>query len=275
MPPTTAATVFTAVMATGFGLVIGSFLNVVIYRAPRGQSIVRPASRCPRCGAELSGWENVPVVSWLALRGRCRHCHEPISARYPLVETALGASFGVLAWAVGPAAALAPVLLIWAAILSAAVIDLDRLRVPRMVVAAEALGAFGLLLLSLVEHGEARIGWGALGAVLSAGAGAIGARHPSDRAWGRIATVAVLGWVTGWFWPAGGLIVAGLTALAATLGLVARSIARRRDDHEPLDHGQEAAGTSGRARWSGAGWLLPLAAGVFWVVVAGAALRGP
>jgi len=275
MPPTTAATVFTVVMSAGFGLVIGSFLNVVIYRAPRGQSIVRPASRCPRCGAGLSGWENVPVVSWLALRGRCRHCHEPISARYPIVETTLGASFAVIGWAVGPAGALAPVVLICAATLSAAVIDLDRLPVPKMVVAAEALGAIGLVVLSLVEHGNARLGWGALSAVLTAAFGAISARHPADRAWGRIATVAVLGWAAGWLWPAGGIIVAGLTALAATLALVTWSAARNRDHQAARHHRPEVVRTSGPAGWLADGWLLPLAAGAFWVLVAGATLRGP
>ncbi len=68
------------------GLVIGSFLNVVIARVPHGQSIVRPRSRCPRCGHTLSWWENIPVFSWLALRGKCRGCKLPISIRYPLIE---------------------------------------------------------------------------------------------------------------------------------------------------------------------------------------------
>ena len=68
------------------GLVVGSFLNVVIYRVPQGMSVVSPRSACPSCGTQIAERDNVPVVSWLLLRGRCRHCHEPISARYPLVE---------------------------------------------------------------------------------------------------------------------------------------------------------------------------------------------
>ena len=68
------------------GLVIGSFLNVVIARVPHEESIVRPGSRCPRCGHALSWYENIPVFSYLALRGRCRSCKATISARYPLVE---------------------------------------------------------------------------------------------------------------------------------------------------------------------------------------------
>ncbi len=68
------------------GLTIGSFLNVVVYRLPRGESLAYPGSHCPRCGNPVRAYDNVPVLSWLLLRGRCRNCHEPISARYPLVE---------------------------------------------------------------------------------------------------------------------------------------------------------------------------------------------
>ena len=68
------------------GLTIGSFLNVVVYRLPRGESLSVPGSHCPRCGNPVRAYDNVPVLSWLMLRGRCRQCHEPISARYPMVE---------------------------------------------------------------------------------------------------------------------------------------------------------------------------------------------
>jgi leader peptidase (prepilin peptidase)/N-methyltransferase len=75
-----------AVLAGLFGLIVGSFMNVVIHRLPRGESVVKPRSRCPGCGTELKARDNVPVLSWLVLRGRCRYCGEPISPRYPLVE---------------------------------------------------------------------------------------------------------------------------------------------------------------------------------------------
>lgn len=75
------------------GLAVGSFLNVVIARIPHGQSIVRPRSRCPKCGHQLSWYENIPVISWLALRGRCRGCKAPISPRYILVELLTGLLF--------------------------------------------------------------------------------------------------------------------------------------------------------------------------------------
>lgn len=76
----------TATFAGVFGAMIGSFLNVVVYRLPRRESIVRPASHCPACGATVRPYDNVPVLSWLLLRGRCRNCSNAISARYPLVE---------------------------------------------------------------------------------------------------------------------------------------------------------------------------------------------
>ena len=75
------------------GLLVGSFLNVCIYRLPRRESIVWPASRCPKCGRQLAWFENVPVVSWLALRGRCRTCGDSISPMYPLVELATAVMF--------------------------------------------------------------------------------------------------------------------------------------------------------------------------------------
>ena len=74
--------------AAVLGLVVGSFLNVVAWRLPLGQSLVRPRSRCPHCAADVSPYDNVPVLSWLVLRGHCRRCGGSISARYPVVEAA-------------------------------------------------------------------------------------------------------------------------------------------------------------------------------------------
>ncbi|HWP06945.1 MAG TPA: prepilin peptidase [Polyangiaceae bacterium] len=88
--------VFLIVFAVALGLVLGSFLNVVIYRLPRGENIAFPGSHCPHCGQPIKPYDNIPVLSWLVLRGRARCCKAPISPRYPLVE-AIG---GLLAWAV-------------------------------------------------------------------------------------------------------------------------------------------------------------------------------
>ncbi len=86
-------------LAVVFGLFVGSFLNVVVYRTPLGLSVSTPRSFCPTCDRQLAWWENVPVVSWLALRGRCHTCHQPISVRYPLVESTTAVVFGLVAWA--------------------------------------------------------------------------------------------------------------------------------------------------------------------------------
>jgi len=112
------------------GLAIGSFLNVVIWRVPRGESVVRPASRCPGCGHEISHLDNVPVLSWLVLRGRCRHCGMRISPRYPLVELATAALFAGFAVRFGPHVVLVAYLYLAAIGLALALIDLDHKRLP-------------------------------------------------------------------------------------------------------------------------------------------------
>lgn len=89
------------VVAGLLGSFLGSFLNVCIVRLPLEQSIVRPRSRCPRCGTPIAWFDNIPVVSWLALRGRCRHCREPISVQYPLVELVTAGLWAAAAWAYG------------------------------------------------------------------------------------------------------------------------------------------------------------------------------
>jgi prepilin signal peptidase PulO-like enzyme (type II secretory pathway) len=91
---------FVVVLAFALGACIGSFLNVVLWRVPRGESVVSPPSRCPGCGQQLGPRELVPVLSWVAQRGRCRHCEVRISARYPLVELGTGVLFAVVAWLV-------------------------------------------------------------------------------------------------------------------------------------------------------------------------------
>src|SRR5512145_1441347 len=84
----TSLRVLMALWAALFGATVGSFLNVVVARLPAGESVVHPRSRCPRCRSPIAWYDNVPVLSWLLLRARCRACGSPISARYPLVELA-------------------------------------------------------------------------------------------------------------------------------------------------------------------------------------------
>ncbi len=90
-----------AAVAGVFGALIGSFLNVCVYRLPMNQSLVRPRSRCPSCGTMVAWYDNVPVLSWLALRAKCRHCREPISWQYPLVELTVAAIWAGSVWWLG------------------------------------------------------------------------------------------------------------------------------------------------------------------------------
>ncbi len=121
---------FYVAASLAFGLVIGSFLNVVIHRLPRGESLVRPGSHCPACGHAVAPFDNVPVLSYLWLHGRCRTCRGRISLRYPAVEIATGLLFAAVAARYG----LTPMTLVWqiftAALIAAAMIDFDHRIIP-------------------------------------------------------------------------------------------------------------------------------------------------
>jgi leader peptidase (prepilin peptidase)/N-methyltransferase len=146
------------------GLAVGSFLNVVIHRVPRNESLLRPASRCPGCHAPIRPWHNVPVLSWLALRGRCAGCRTPISARYPLVEVGTAALFVAVTARLGVTAALPAYLYLAAVGVALAVIDLDVLRLPdRIVLPSYAIGGL-LLLVAVVADGDAGAAWRAVAA---------------------------------------------------------------------------------------------------------------
>ena len=116
------------------GLCIGSFLNVVVYRLPRHESLVRPASHCPGCGVAIRWYDNIPVVSWLVLRGKCRACGTRISARYILVESITGGAFVLAMWHFGLSW---PLLIAWAfiaAMVAIAFIDYDHMIIPNKIV---------------------------------------------------------------------------------------------------------------------------------------------
>jgi len=121
---------FVSIAALVFGLAIGSFLNVVIYRLPRGESLVRPGSRCPSCRVALSARDNVPVLAYLWLRGRCRHCGSKISIRYPAVELLTGLVFAAIAWRHGATPMTAVWCLFAAGLIAASVIDIDHRIIP-------------------------------------------------------------------------------------------------------------------------------------------------
>ena len=113
-----------------FGLLVGSFLNVVIYRVPRGESVVRNGSHCTSCGHQLAWYENLPVLSWIALRGRCRVCKSSISRRYPLVELGTAVLFALAAARVDRWLELVAYLVAFGGLIALATIDIDLRRVP-------------------------------------------------------------------------------------------------------------------------------------------------
>lgn len=237
-----------AVIVGVFGSLIGSFLNVVIFRVPTGRSIVSPPSACTRCGSRIRGYDNIPVLSWLILRGRCRDCRAPISARYPTVELATGLFFAaVTIWALygqrmiagstlGVIAGLAQLLafLYLAAIsVALAMIDLDthtlpnRIVLPGYAVGVVLLGASGTL------SGDG-------GALLRAGVGmaamwllylTMALAYPGGMGFGDVKLAGVLGLFLGFLgWQQ--LIVGAFAAFIFggifSLGLLALRKANRR-----------------------------------------------
>ncbi len=135
------------VAATVLGLVVGSFLNVVIHRVPRRQSVAWPASHCPHCGEPILPRDNVPLLSYLLLRGRCRDCKGPISARYPAVEAATGLLFGAAAYEFGASLSLLAAMVFISALIALAVIDLEHRLLPNAIVGPAALAGLAISIL--------------------------------------------------------------------------------------------------------------------------------
>ena len=157
------ASAFEIVVTGLFGAVIGSFLNVVVHRVPRGESLVSPGSHCPECGAPVRPYDNVPIVSWLVLGGRCRDCGARIPVRYPLVEVLTRTVFAAVVAVNGFDEDLAAELPFVAGLIALAAIDYDLKLLPNRIV--YPLAAWGLLATLLVDRGD-------LVENLAAGAGA-------------------------------------------------------------------------------------------------------
>jgi leader peptidase (prepilin peptidase)/N-methyltransferase len=233
MNPLTVAT-----LAGLLGLAFGSFANVVIHRVPRGESIVRPASRCPSCGEPVAWRDNLPVLGWLLLRGRCRHCRAPISARYPLVELSMGLLWFLVAlrlaaaglgWAVPAYLALAFLCVVLA------VIDASTRLLPNRITYPAFPIILGLLLLASVGLGDlGRLARGLL-AALAVGAFflLLALISPRGMGLGDVKLAPTLGLALGWLsWGAvafgvfAGFLLGGVAGLAAIalLGLTRKSL---------------------------------------------------
>ncbi|MBU1494466.1 MAG: prepilin peptidase [Actinobacteria bacterium] len=136
------------------GLVIGSFLNVVVYRVPLGKSIVSPPSACPTCQSPIRPRDNIPVLSWLILWGRCRGCRNPISARYPLVEAGTAAAFAGVALLVGGSWALPAYWVATATAIALGLVDLDHQRIPNAILFPGLVACWALLIPGSLMDGD-------------------------------------------------------------------------------------------------------------------------
>jgi leader peptidase (prepilin peptidase)/N-methyltransferase len=221
------------VLVGTLGLAVGSFLNVVIHRVPRAQSLIRPGSHCPRCETPIRPWQNVPVLSWLALRGRCAACRAPISIRYPLVELGTAALFVAVTARLGLTAELPAYLYLAAITVALALIDLDVQRLPNAIVlpsylvGAALLGLAGLLGGDWWAAGRGLLGMAALFTFYLG----LSIVYPGGMGLGDVKLAGVLGLYLGWLgWSSllvgtfAGFLLGGLVGLAL---LVTRRAGRK------------------------------------------------
>ena len=223
----------TIAISAVFGLLIGSFLTVVVDRVPRGASVVQPGSACGYCGLRLGPLDLVPVFSWLALRGKCRQCHTSIGIEPLVLEVSTGALFGLTAWHFGNSWRTPAFCVLIAGLVALSWIDLRTKRLPREITYTTAAIGFPLLCVAaLVEHEPRRIATMALGAALALGAmGVIYLASRGGMGDGDVRLAPLLGAYLGWLNP--GLALVGLFfgfVVGAAVGLalmVAKKAGRR------------------------------------------------
>jgi len=204
------------------GAIVGSFLNVVAYRLPRHESLVKPASHCPRCGAPLRSYDKIPVLSWLLLHGRCRSCGESISPRYPLVEALTAALCGGAVLVHHSASAIALSVALILLVVPAALIDLEHRIIPNRLTALGAVLALALgLALDPAGEPERLIAGAAAGGFLLAAALA----YPGGMGMGDVKLAGMMGLFLGAS-VAPALLVALLSGVLLGVGVLARKGAR-------------------------------------------------
>ncbi len=223
---------FALTVAAAYGMVFGSFLNVVVHRLPRGMSLLRPGSHCPACGTPVRWFDNVPVLSYLLLRGRCRACRVAISPRYPLVELASGALTVAVVARFGLTLSGLEAMLLVMLLLPLAFIDLEHHLLPDVLtLPGIAVGLAGSLVGGLVPLFDAATG-AAVGAAVPYAVIVIyrWLRGAEGMGLGDVKLLAMIGAFLGW---RGVLLTLGLAATAgALLGLTLIALGRGRRDTE-------------------------------------------
>ena len=190
---------FALTFAALFGALIGSFLNVCVHRLPRGASIVWPASACPGCRRELSWFENVPIVSYAVLGGRCRTCKAPISVRYPVIEALTAAMFAAGWWYYGPGPLLASRLIFGCALIVLFAIDLEHHLLPNVITLPGIVIGFMFSFVNPPGWRDSLIGILVGGGVLFLIAeGYYRIRHEEGLGMGDVKMLAMIGAFLGW-----------------------------------------------------------------------------
>jgi leader peptidase (prepilin peptidase)/N-methyltransferase len=192
------------------GLIVGSFLTMLVARVPDGQPLLHPGPSCRSCGRRLLGIELLPVVSWLRLRGRCRACHAPIGARHPAIEITTGVLFAVTSWRLGPTPELGAVLAFVAGGVALAAIDLEHFRLPTPLIRATlGLVLLGLAVAAVMDRTIDPLVTAAAGAALFSGVLLVAhLLSPRSMGFGDVRLAAVLGGMLGWYGL--GVVVGGL-----------------------------------------------------------------
>jgi leader peptidase (prepilin peptidase)/N-methyltransferase len=181
------------------GLAVGSFLNVVIYRVPRNESLVHPRSHCPACGTEIRNRHNIPVLGWLMLRGRCADCRRTISARYPLIEALTAVLFVAVSARFGLTWELPAYLYLAAIAIALAAIDLDVMRLPDKIVLPSYAVALVLIAPAVIaEQSWADAGRGLIAAVVLYVVYFLLAAMPRGMGGGDVKLAPLLGFYLGW-----------------------------------------------------------------------------
>lgn len=212
---------FALTFAALFGAVIGSFLNVCIHRLPRGTSIVWPASACPTCGRALSWFENIPVVSYAFLRGRCRTCRTPISPRYPIVEALTAAMFALGWWYYGPGPLLASRLVFGCALIVLFAIDLEHHLLPNVITIPSIAIGFLLSVINPPGWKSSLLGIvGGGGVLFLIAEGYYRVRREEGLGMGDVKMLAMIGAFLGWPLTLLSLMIASLAGTIVGVALI-------------------------------------------------------